>query len=64
MVLHAAGYPGDDAPVIAGDGWSALCSGGKSDADCRPIDDLLAALDRASLSAGAGLGPAVRHDGG
>ena len=44
MVLHAAGYPGDDAPVIAGDGWSALCSGGKSDADCRPIDDLLAAL--------------------
>ncbi len=44
-LLHGAGYPGDDAPVIAGDGWSALCSGGKSDAVCRPMDDVLAALD-------------------
>ena len=44
-LLHAEGFPGDEAPVLAGDAWSALCSGGKSDAVCRPIDDVLAALD-------------------
>jgi elongation factor Tu len=44
-LLHAEGYPGDDAPVVAGDAWSALCSGGKDDAVCRPIDELLAALE-------------------
>jgi elongation factor Tu len=38
-------FPGDDIPIIRGNALAAMQSLGKDDAACKPIDDLLAALD-------------------
>ncbi len=39
-------FPGDDVPVVRGSALAALRSGGRDDAACRCIDDLMDALDR------------------
>src|SRR5215472_2438230 len=38
-------FPGDKIPIIRGNALAAMLSGGKDDAACKCIDDLLAALD-------------------
>src|SRR5438477_718432 len=38
-------FPGDDIPIVRGSSKPALDSGGKDDAACKCIDDLMAALD-------------------
>src|ERR671937_30755 len=38
-------FPGDEIPIIRGSSKPALDSGGKDDAACKPIDDLMNALD-------------------
>jgi elongation factor Tu len=38
-------FPGDKIPIIRGNALAAMLSGGKDDAACKCIDDLLSALD-------------------
>src|SRR5262245_18731928 len=38
-------FPGDQIPIVRGSSLPAMLSGGKDDAACKSIDDLLAALD-------------------
>src|SRR5260370_32481008 len=38
-------FPGDDIPIIRGNALAAMLSGGKDDAACKCIDDLVNALD-------------------
>src|SRR5262245_36468213 len=38
-------FPGDDIPIVRGNALAALRSGGRNDAACRCIDDLMDALD-------------------
>src|SRR5438132_902269 len=38
-------FPGDEIPIIRGNALAAMQSGGKDDAACKCIDDLLSALD-------------------
>jgi elongation factor Tu len=38
-------FPGDEIPIIRGSSKPALDSGGKDDVTCKPIDDLMDALD-------------------
>src|SRR5262249_55094571 len=38
-------FPGDEVPIVRGNALAALASGGKDDAACRCIDDLMHALD-------------------
>lgn len=45
-ILHEAGYPGDEAIIDACDVWSALCSDGKDDRSCRPLDELFEGFAR------------------
>src|SRR5213079_2602079 len=40
-------YPGDRVPIVRGNALAALRSGGKDDAACRCIDELMDALDAA-----------------
>src|SRR5947209_6907583 len=44
-LLSKYGFPGDDIPIIRGSSKPALDSGGKDDAACKCIDDLMNALD-------------------
>jgi elongation factor Tu len=38
-------FPGDQIPIVRGNALAAMLSGGKDDAACKCIDDLLTALD-------------------
>src|SRR5207237_9181684 len=38
-------FPGDEIPIVRGSSKPALDSGGKDDAACKCIDDLMNALD-------------------
>src|SRR5262249_34441445 len=44
-LLSKYGFPGDDIPIIRGSSKPALDCGGKDDAACKCIDDLMNALD-------------------
>ena len=44
-LLKKYGFPGDDTPIVRGSALPAMLSGGKDDAACKCIDDLLNALD-------------------
>jgi elongation factor Tu len=44
-LLSKYGFPGDEIPIIRGSSKPALDSGGKDDAACKCIDDLMTALD-------------------
>src|SRR6266498_192106 len=44
-LLNKYKFPGDDVPIIRGNALAAMQSGGKDDAACKCIDDLMAALD-------------------
>jgi elongation factor Tu len=44
-LLNKYEFPGDDVPIIRGSSLPAMQSGGKDDAACKCIDDLLDALD-------------------
>jgi len=44
-LLKKYDFPGDDIPIIRGSALPAMQSGGKDDAACKCIDDLLNALD-------------------
>jgi elongation factor Tu len=44
-LLNKYEFPGDDIPIIRGSSKPALDSGGKDDAACKCIDDLMNALD-------------------
>src|SRR6185436_7673952 len=44
-LLSRYDFPGDTIPVIRGNAFAALRSGGKSDEACRCIDELMEALD-------------------
>src|SRR5256714_15069690 len=44
-LLSKYGFPGDDIPIIRGSAKPALDCGGKDDAACKCIDDLMNALD-------------------
>src|SRR6266568_4320828 len=44
-LLNKYEFPGDDTPIIRGSSKPALDSGGKDDAACKCIDDLMNALD-------------------
>jgi len=44
-LLSKYGFPGDEIPIIRGSSKPALDSGGKDDAACKCIDDLMNALD-------------------
>src|SRR5215831_16884155 len=44
-LLSKYGFPGDDIPIIRGSSKPALDSGGKDDAACKCIDQLMDALD-------------------
>jgi elongation factor Tu len=44
-LLHRYEFPGDDVPIVRGSTLKALESGGRDDAACACIDDLMAALD-------------------
>src|SRR5438046_4982952 len=39
-------FPGDEVPIVRGNALAAMQSGGKDDAACRCIDELMDALDR------------------
>src|SRR5438552_3439919 len=39
-------FPGDEIPIIRGSSKPALDSGGKDDKSCKPIDELMDALDK------------------
>jgi elongation factor Tu len=44
-LLNKYKFPGDDVPIIRGSALPAMQSGGKDDAACKCIDDLMNALD-------------------
>src|SRR6266702_2691512 len=44
-LLNKYKFPGDEVPIIRGNALAAMQSGGKDDAACKCIDDLMAALD-------------------
>jgi elongation factor Tu len=44
-LLNKYEFPGDEIPIIRGSAKPALDSGGKDDAACKPIDELMDALD-------------------
>jgi elongation factor Tu len=44
-LLKKYDFPGDDIPIIRGNALGAMLSGGKDDAACKSIDELIAALD-------------------
>src|ERR1043166_2392127 len=44
-LLNKYKFPGDDVPIIRGNALGAMQSGGKDDAACKCIDDLMNALD-------------------
>jgi elongation factor Tu len=44
-LLSKYDFPGDKIPIIRGNALGAMLSGGKDDAACKCIDDLLGALD-------------------
>ena len=44
-LLKRFDYPGDEVPVVRGSALPALLSGGRDDAACRCIDELMDALD-------------------
>jgi elongation factor Tu len=44
-LLTRYGFPGDTLPIVKGSSKPALDSGGKDDAACKCIDDLMVALD-------------------
>src|SRR5262249_42099955 len=44
-LLTKYGFPGDKIPIVRGSSKPALDSGGKDDAACKPIDELMDALD-------------------
>jgi elongation factor Tu len=44
-LLSKYDFPGDDIPVIRGSALKALANEGKDDAICKPIDELMDALD-------------------
>jgi elongation factor Tu len=44
-LISAQGFDGDRVPVIRGSAKAALASGGKDDAACRCIDELVSAMD-------------------
>src|SRR5581483_1698752 len=46
-LLKKYDFPGDDIPIIRGSALPAMQSGGKDDAACRCIDELMEALDTA-----------------
>jgi elongation factor Tu len=46
-LLSRHDFPGDTVPVVRGSALAALLSGGKDDAACRCIDELMEALDAA-----------------
>src|SRR6266511_716086 len=45
-LLSRYGFAGDEVPVVRGSALAAMQSGGKDDAACRCIDELMHALDR------------------
>ncbi len=45
-LLNRFEFPGDEVPIVRGNARAALDSGGKDDAACRCIDELMDALDR------------------
>src|SRR5437867_4076206 len=45
-LLSKYGFPGDEIPIIRGSSKPALDSAGKDDKACKPIDDLMEALDK------------------
>ena len=44
-LLTEYNFPGDDIPIIRGSALKAMESEGKDDVACKPIDDLMAAVD-------------------
>jgi elongation factor Tu len=44
-LLNKYGFPGDETRIIRGQANIALASGGKDDVACKPIDELMNALD-------------------
>src|SRR5437867_11412780 len=45
-LLTKYNFPGDEIPIIRGSSKPALDSGGKDDKSCKPIDELMDALDK------------------
>src|SRR5256714_7177133 len=44
-ILKKYEFPGDEIPIVRGNALAAMQSGGKDDAACKCIDDLMTALD-------------------